>query len=446
MKLFNKSILLPVKQGKDNRTIYASVLLLPYYIDQDDSWGSIPYKSTTYDTGMYDSNSVPEKIFEHLFSISTDKITQKETEQIALLDMKRELSQKEKNLQDFKANFVQDSCDIYFNEEDIKSSVKKYISYANNLSEKIQEFKNNIYSEQVILNALKVELSEVNEILHKTDTCYKNVKSECPTCGSFLTEEQTIKRMRLDNDKLELSRFKATLEKKIEQSEYKIKNLLDETIGVEKEFKEITKIMDKKQGEFTLKQIIQEKAKVETKNIYVNIKLDLIEKIRDLDNKIAIIKDEINKMKAENKGKRDKILTDFKTIMSKLSLKFCIDILNNIKFLEFKTIKTIGTSGKIVTLAVYLAYFELLCKYSSVKLPFVLDSVIKEEPDDISMDRMFSYIEERLLKQNNQSFVSMLKDKLRYINGNYNIIELTKPILTEDKYNEVHESIESLII
>ena len=205
------------------------------------------------------------------------------------------------------------------------------------------------------------------------------------------------------------------------------------------------KIMDKKQGEFTLKQIIQEKAKEETKNIYVNIKLDLIERIRDLDNKIATIKNEISKMKEENKGKKDKILADFKIIMNRLSLKFGIDILNNIKFLEFKTIKTIGTSGKIVTLAVYLAYFELLCKYSSVELPFVLDSVIKEEPDDISMERMFSYIEDKLLKQNRQSFVSMLRDKLHYINGNYNIIDLTKPILNENKYDEVHKSIESLI-
>lgn len=445
MKLFDKSILLPVKQGKDNRTVYASVLLLPYYIDQDDSWGSIPYKSTTYDTGIYDFNSVPEKIFEHLFSISTDRITQKETELNSLADMRKEFSQKEKNLQDFKANFIQDNHNIYFNEEEIKSSIKKYLSYANNLSEKIQEFKNNIYSEQVILSALRVELSEVKEILYKTDNSYKNVKSECPTCGSFLTEEQTVKRMRLANDKLELSLFKAELEKKIERSENKIKSLLNETIGVEKEFEEITKIMDKKQGEFTLKQIIQEKAKEETKNIYVNIKLDLIERIRDLDNKIATIKNEISKMKEENKGKKDKILADFKIIMNRLSLKFGIDILNNIKFLEFKTIKTIGTSGKIVTLAVYLAYFELLCKYSSVELPFVLDSVIKEEPDDISMERMFSYIEDKLLKQNRQSFVSMLRDKLHYINGNYNIVDLTKPILNENKYDEVHKSIESLI-
>lgn len=445
MKLFDISILLPVKQEIENRTVYASVLLLPYYVDQDDSWGNIPYKTTTNDTGMYDSNSIPTKIFEYLFNIATDRIAKKETILLGLNDIKKGLSQKERNLQDFKDDFIKESVGIPFDEKALMIEIEQYLKYANSISEKVQEFKKKIYPEQISLNALKLELSEVKEILNKTTSSYKCIKSECPTCGSYLTEEQTIKRMKLDNDKLELNQFKAALEKKIEISEKKISVFLSERLDLENEYKEITKITEKKQGDLTLQQVILEKAKVETKNIYVNVKLDLIDKLRDVDNQIENVKADIEKMRLETKGKRDNIADDFKTIMGKLALKFYITILNNVKFLEFTTLKITGTSGKIATLALYLAYFELLIKHSKVVLPFVLDSVIKEEPDTLSMDRIFSYIEDNLLKKDTQSFVSMLKDKLQYIKGDYKIIELQKPILAEDRFNEVHTDIENLI-
>lgn len=44
---------------------------------------------------------------------------------------------------------------------------------------------------------------------------------------------------------------------------------------------------------------------------------------------------------------------------------------------------------------------------------------------------------EFILNSNKQVFVVMLKDKLKYITGKHNLIELNKPILDKTKYDEL---------
>lgn len=50
---------------------------------------------------------------------------------------------------------------------------------------------------------------------------------------------------------------------------------------------------------------------------------------------------------------------------------------------------------------------------------------------------MYETLEKYILNSNKQVFVVMLKDKLKYITGKHNLIELNKPILDKTKYDEL---------
>ena len=51
--------------------------------------------------------------------------------------------------------------------------------------------------------------------------------------------------------------------------------------------------------------------------------------------------------------------------------------------------------------------------------------------------QIYETLEKYILNSNKQVFVVMLKDKLKYITGKHNLIELNKPILDKTKYDEL---------
>lgn len=79
----------------------------------------------------------------------------------------------------------------------------------------------------------------------------------------------------------------------------------------------------------------------------------------------------------------------------------------------------------------------MLSEYSVVELPFGFDALIKDELTENNIKLMYETLEKYILNSNKQVFVVMLKDKLKYITGKHNLIELNKPILDKTKYDEL---------
>ena len=86
-----------------------------------------------------------------------------------------------------------------------------------------------------------------------------------------------------------------------------------------------------------------------------------------------------------------------------------------------------------------MIYLRLLIEFSPVQIPIGLDSVIKDEVDENNKNNFYKIIEKYILESNKQSFVVMLEDKISVLENstNYKYLNLQKPILKSEKYDEL---------
>jgi len=432
------NIKLPLKKEVDIRTVYPSAVILPFYVDQDDSWSSIPYKNVANDLNQYEGNHIPRTLFEYIFNISTKDILDKEEKVIFLSKEKGTIQQQYETLTSLKDAFIQNNTFEYsFNEEEAINDIKKYLQLANSINDKLNDFKSKIYQKKIILDKLNVEQLELSQVIKNTDSEYKTIKDRCTHCGSFLTKEQSLKRVQLMSNRYEASLLYATLTQQIKTIKQEISEALNGKIGLEKEYKDILSITEKKQGEISLQKFIEEQAKKISKQNYIDVKNDLNTKIAKLSESIEELTKEIKKLKKDQKKHKDEIGNTFNIIKSQLQQTFPNVALDGIEFLAFKTISGSGTIHNVTFFSMYIIYLCLLIKYSIVELPMGIDAPIKDELTGYNTTLIYEILEKYVMNSSKQSFVVMLKDKLKYIKNHHNIIELTKPILDKGKYEEL---------
>ena len=443
LEKYNLNIRLPLKDNVDIRTVYPSAIILPFYIDQDVSWSAIPYKNVANDLAQYASSVIPSALFEYLFGISTNIIMDKKQERLHLLNEKKLFGQQYDTLSLLKDDFIRNDAEEYvFDEQEAINDIKKYLLLAENINIKLNDFKSNIYQKKIEIDNLKVEVLELTKIIENTRRTYNEIKGECSHCGSDLTEKQSIKRIRLENDNYEATLLRNDLNKKIKKLEDELDNILQNKLGLENEYTSLLSIAQKKQGEITLQQFIEQKARKLAKGKYVDVKNTLNEKIAELTEKINKLTYEIKDLEKQQKIQKDTIGLRFNELKENLKITFSAASLNELSFLEFKTITASGTVSNVTLFSIYIIYLHLLSEYSLVELPFGFDALIKDELTENNIKLMYETLEKYLLNSDKQVFVVMLKDKLKYIKKEHNLIELNKPILDKTKYEELIKEFE----
>ena len=306
LEKYNLNIRLPLKDNVDIRTVYPSAIILPFYIDQDVSWSAIPYKNVANDLAQYASSVIPSALFEYLFGISTNIIMDKKQERLHLLNEKKLFGQQYDTLSLLKDDFIRNDAEEYvFDEQEAINDIKKYLLLAENINIKLNDFKSNIYQKKIEIDNLKVEVLELTKIIENTRRTYNEIKGECSHCGSDLTEKQSIKRIRLENDNYEATLLRNDLNKKIKKLEDELDNILQNKLGLENEYTSLLSIAQKKQGEITLQQFIEQKARKLAKGKYVDVKNTLNEKIAELTEKINKLTYEIKDLEKQQKIQKD---------------------------------------------------------------------------------------------------------------------------------------------
>lgn len=440
LQKYNLNIRLPLKDNVDIRTVYPSAIILPFYVDQDVSWSAIPYKNVANDLSQYASSVIPSALFEYLFGISTNVIMDKKQERLYLSNEKNSLGQQYDTLSMLKDDFIRKDTEEYtFNEQEAINDIKRYLSLAESINVKLNEFKSSIYQKKIEVDNLKVETLELTKIIENTRHSYNEIRDVCAHCGSDLTEQQSMTRIRLENDQYEATLLRNDLDRKIKKLEAEIDSILQGKLGLENEYASLLSIAEKKQGEITLQQFIEQKAQKLAKINYVEVKNTLNEKIANLTERINKLSSEIRVLEKQQRVQRDTIGLRFNELKEKLKITFSSASLNELSFLEFKTITASGTVSNVTLFSIYIIYLRLLSEYSVVELPFGFDALIKDELTENNIKLMYETLEKYILNSNKQVFVVMLKDKLKYIIGKHNLIELNKPILNKTKYDELLE-------
>lgn len=437
--LLNLKIKLPLKNIDEYDEVYPSAYILPFYVDQDNSWSGAIYKNVVNELGAYNSTYIPKSMFEYIFKISNEEIMQLEEEQNQLNNEKSSLMIRKNSIQALKDKFISDAEPIVFDEEEAKEYIKKYLYYSQRISEKIQVKKNTIYDLEIKLDKLKLELMEIEEIINCIDTEYDEIKTRCKYCHSELTINQSIQRLKLSNNKYDLGLKKEQLKRNIAKVEEKITNLLDEKAGLEEDYLSLLEIAEIRQKEYSLNEYIENKAKSMTKDNYYKIEDKLSLDISHLEDDIKNIQKVINEKKKAQKSLQERIANNFEELKTTLNAKFPNVNMTSHSFMEFRSIKNSGATKNAEYFMLYIIYLKLLLDYAIIKFPIGLDSVIKDEVDENNKNNFYKIIEKYILKSNEQSFVVMLEDKIETLENpeSYHYINLQKPILKKDKYDEL---------
>jgi len=427
--------------------VYPSAYLLPFYVDQDNSWSGAIYKNVAMELGAYNSAYIPKSLFEYMFNISNDEIMQREETKQQLSTEKGVLAIRKNSIQELKDKFILDAELIDFNEEDAKKHIQEYLYYARKINIKIQEQKKSIFDEETKLDNCKLELGHLFDILENIESEYKNIKTKCEYCNTELTIEQSIQRLKLSNNAYDIGLKKEKLKKDIQKKEENIRAVIDKKLELENDYENLMKVAEIKQKEYTLKEYIDNKAKALTKDNYYKIEDKLSLDISKLEDTINAIQKEISELKKAQKSLTDSISNSFDEVKTYLNARFPNVDMRQHSLMDFKGIKNSGATKNAEYFMLYIIYLALLAEYSIIKIPFGLDSVIKDEVDEDNKNKFYELIEKYILLSSEQSFVVMLEDKIKSLKSSqsYNFIKLEKPILDRTKYNKLSEEFKVIL-
>ena len=446
-ELLNLKIKLPLKDNDMFDEVYPSAYILPFYVDQDNSWTGAIYKNVVNELGAYNSAYIPKTIFEYIFKISNEKIMELEEEKNNLNAEKSNLAIRKNSIQELKDKFITEVEPIIFDENEVKEYIEKYLYYSQRIREKIQIKKNAIYEAEIKLDKMKLDCFEIEEIINNIESEYKDIKTKCKYCNSELLIGQSIQRLKLSNNKYDLGLKKEKFKQDIEKQEVKIQKLLNEKVGLEADYNELMQISEIKQKEYSLNEYIENKAKSITKDNYYKIEDKLSLDISKIEDDIRIIQKIIDESRKAQKSLTKNILDSFDELKTKLNTKFPSVEMSQHHFMEFRGIKNSGATKNAEYFMLYIIYLKLLINYAIIELPLGLDSVIKDEVDENNKNNFYKIIEKYILSTEKQSFVVMLDDKIQALENplDYHFISLKKPILDKNKFDELSKEFEIIL-
>ena len=160
-----------------------------------------------------------------------------------------------------------------------------------------------------------------------------------------------------------------------------------------------------------------------------------------LDKEINQLDKEIRSLKKDLNARTERLNGDYENFKNSLSSLMSSNGLVDRKFRDYKAISGSGTNLNKDLLAIYLIYMNLIAKNSDFKLPFAIDSFVKNEMDAISQREMFSAISSYFLPLQTQTFFSIIGENLNKINGDFCEIRVEFPLLRADRYEEISRDI-----
>lgn len=419
---------------------YIDAILSPFYIDQDKGWHGTLYKGAFKGLGQYKSAVFPKDLIDYYLGISNENINY-------LKSIKEDLNTQKKLLKE-RINQIQGVYNSYQEEngvidsspkniDELKQELEEYIEKTNEISIEIQKVTKHIERLKLNLDIKRQDKNELELILKGTEERFENIHHECSYCHSILTREQSLTRLELEDNRLTINSFKESivaeiskLENSLSKKQSDLSELRDKINSYRIQTAKIKGVKDIK--DYVSQSVLAELEKLQFKEL--NDK-------KSLDKEILQIEKEIKSLKRELNTRVKNLENFYENLKNEISFLIETDGLVDRKFRDYKSIQGSGTSLNKDLLAIYLIYMNLIEDNSNFKLPFAIDSFVKNEYDSSSYERMFSAISSYFLTLETQTFFSVIRENIDKITGNYYEIKVESPLLKEDKYEEVSRDI-----
>lgn len=432
---------LPNAYTKTLSLAYSSALILPFYIDQDDSWEGILYRRVTDTLNQY--SGVPQNIFESIFLLSDEEVTQLKSDIAIDNSKKNSVESTITSFFEIVEEYKKENEEVVeitkIDKKVLKNDIDKYLRMLNDFNKQVTSYKMKLLNKQEQLDLQKQELIELEKLLDMNKNRYSTIKSECNYCHSKLTKEKSLTRLDLSNNFYEISILKDTVEKEISKLSIEIDDLKLDKENVDEEIDTLNGRIQKSKELLTIDEYVKAAARTEAINEMENLiekqvklKVSLEQNLVKLRKTLAELNKEKKDLRKTIENRYNELIINMKTIFSKTNL-------NELDFMKFKKIDGSGIDKNKKYLAYYLIYFNLLREYGTYTIPFCMDSFIKNEISGDNAIEMFGAIEKYFFDSNNQSFFSIVSENLKHFENTkeYNQVEVNGKLLLKENYDKV---------
>lgn len=429
--IFNFKLKLPNQKG-ELITPPPAFCLLPFYIDQDISWQS----TWASFKGLQQIKSYKKPIIEYHTGLRPNEFyeTKSEFEQftaeIEQLDKERKLSKKV--LDKIKEKFSNDTFDIDI--DSFEAEIKELLVECQKLKGEQEKHKSrllDLYNNKINLESQIIIASKAINELEKDFQFANSLEDdvECPTCGAHYDNSFSerfniaVDEQRTEELLYELKDDLLAIKDKISSEEAKFRSKSEEIERIEV-------ILEEKQGQVKLKDIIEKEGKRELQTVFNA-------EIKELEDSIgqSLIKQSELKSKLaglDDKKRKEEIRDYYKRLMRRNLNALDIYNLSETDYGDLtKSINNTGSAGARMLVAYYFAIYQVIEKYSSsIYCPIIIDSPNQQAQDQGHIDKIYNFIKE------NQPDGSQLILGLEEL---YNVDFAGKVVELKDKYQLLNE-------
>jgi len=418
-------------------------LMLPFYIDQDKGWTETWSSFTNLGQFAYWKQRVsgyhfglrPDKWYE--LEVKKKKIENEKEEPIRLLNSIESIRDKAKE----ELSRVDFDIDV----DTFKSEINSLLKKCEVLKKEELKYRNKITS----FRTEKIRLEAQIEIVAKThdelseDYKYACTNSDshigCPTCGAQYSNSFT-ERFDIAKDTESCTDLLGSLRKEMLSLEKDMESVEEELVTIKKNQNGINKILEKKQGDIKLSDIINLEGK---KSLVGHLNSEASDTQKILDTLVLNMSRLEEKMgKYEDPDRRKAIIKEYGETFRKYAAKLGVHSLSDNVYKNINS--SIEESGSDLPRAI-LAYF-----FTSVKairkngnatcFPLIIDAPNQQEQDPKNLKKMLSFIKDNR-PEDQQLIIGLVDDSSVDFEGTLYSFEKKYSVLEENQYDSLSTEI-----
>lgn len=396
--LFDFELLLESNSGISEAPMES--IFLPYYISQDVGW--VYLRKSFSNLNFY--KNFKEDFLDYYLGI--ENITDRE-EKRKIENKLRTLQQQIKFFSDVEKENEEIEVSQVINDS-LTGKANKLLTSLISDKANLISFEKDYVNESNKLAFLNQRLSVVSKVNRNHQKQFPGVDT-CPTCTQILPEniEQVYEFYQEENDTITLLK---ELKKKINSSQSKLNSINKKIeklqVEINKEFNTFNKYSE---NNLTLENWIENRANI---HLYDN----LVKQIGLLKLDIESLKEKLKEYKTENEiyFEREKKNEIFKSIYFRNNLDLGIPSIEEERFYKLYEISSFPFQGvqlHLALLSYHFAFNELLTQTVGIhRLPFILDSIFKEDIEGGNKEKILNFINKKCPKDT-QTILSIADDK-----------------------------------
>lgn len=385
---------------KNKSTVSASprCFFLPFYIDQDSSWG----KEWSTFVGLQQYKSPVKLILEYFTGIKPPEYYSIESERLLAQNECDELLKELSFLERAKLRLSQSISLIgpRINSEVFEKEIVDLTKQVNILNVKQENLRENLVRESELIKSISLQIDSAKSALNSFDADFKFLENPgrkkliCPTCGAE-HKEDFMSFLKYADEARILRQLVTKLQEDLQKSNekyFKTKNIL---IHLTKNYITISKILESKKGLMEFKDVVESAGAEQAINAFYNESDRINKEIDAYFVKISRYEMELRKLK--NLIRSKEILNIFRKSYSSARFKLNLNPMMTDKMQLTSRPYFSGSGGPRSILAYYFAIWKTVYSESMAFFPpLVVDSPNQKAQDEFNLPRVIQFIAEEL--------------------------------------------------